>query len=337
MSCRSASARGHFEDRVQAGRDPGDVPPLAAQGGSQAVAAAAVGEPGPADLPVVAAGVDELGQDELVQPRGARGELGRYRVQQPRRDDQPAEPQRRRQALARRAGVDDVIGRERLQRAHRLPVIAELAVVVVLDHHPAPAGRLPAAAGMQGHAQRELMRRGQQRGVRPGRVADHGAAAVHGQRTQSQALGLREVAVGLVAVGLHGQCGRAGRAQRGAGDGQAVREARADHDAARVGGHAPGPRQVARQHRPQLRQPARVRVVQQLAGSGGEHLPGRGQPGAGGEGGQVRDAGTQVVAGRRPPRGGPAGPGAGSAARRSATEVPEPVRAVSHPSATSWL
>ena len=42
---------GKFEDRVQAGRDPGDVPPLAVQGGGQAVAAAAVGEPGAADLP----------------------------------------------------------------------------------------------------------------------------------------------------------------------------------------------------------------------------------------------------------------------------------------------
>ncbi len=57
---------GQFEDRVQAGGDPADVPLLAAQGGRQAVTAAAVGEPGAADLPVVAAGVDELGQEELI-------------------------------------------------------------------------------------------------------------------------------------------------------------------------------------------------------------------------------------------------------------------------------
>ena len=142
------------------------------------------------------------------------------------------------------------------------------------------------------------MRRGEQGRVRPVRVGEHGTAAVDGQRPQAQALGLRDVAVGLVAVGLHGERGRPGRAQRGAGDRQAVREARADHDAARVRGDAPGPGQVAGQCRPQLREPARVRVVQQLAGSGGQHLTGGGQPGAAREGGQVRDARAQVVAGR---------------------------------------
>jgi hypothetical protein len=72
---------GQFEDRVQAGGDPADMASLAAQGGGQPIAATAVGEPGAADLPVVAAGSDELGQDELVQPRGARGQLGRHGVE----------------------------------------------------------------------------------------------------------------------------------------------------------------------------------------------------------------------------------------------------------------
>ncbi len=150
---------------------------------------------------------------------------------------------------------------------------------------------------MEGHPERELMGRGQQRGVRPVGRADHGAAAVDGQRAQAQALPLREVAVGLVAIGLDGERGRSGRAQRGTGDGQAVREARADHDAARLGGHAPGSGQVAGQRRPQLREPARIGVVQKQAGSGGEDLPGRRQPRAAREGGQVRDARTQVITG----------------------------------------
>ena len=49
-----------------------------------------VREPGPAYLPVIAAGADELGQDELVQARGRRrggGELGRHRLHQRGRDD----------------------------------------------------------------------------------------------------------------------------------------------------------------------------------------------------------------------------------------------------------
>jgi len=82
---------GQVQDRVQAGRDPGDVPSLAAQRGRQAVAAAPVGQAGAADLPVVAAGGDEFSQDQLVQARRARGELRGHRVQEPRRDDQPAE------------------------------------------------------------------------------------------------------------------------------------------------------------------------------------------------------------------------------------------------------
>ena len=232
------------------------------------------------------------------RPDGPAVSCARHRVQQPRRDDQPAEPQGRDQALARRAGVDDVIGCERLQRAHRLPVVPELPVVVVLDHHPAPARRVPAALRMQGHAQRELVCRGQQRGIGPVGRADHGAAAVDRQRPQAQALALREVAVGPVAVGLDGERGRAGRAQRGAGDRQAVREARADDDVAGIGGHAPGPGQVPGQHRPQLRESAPIRVVQQRAGRGRQHLAGGRQPRAAREGGQVGDARAQVVAGR---------------------------------------
>ena len=145
--------------------------------------------------------------------------------------------------------------------------------------------------------ERELMGRGQQRRVRPVRGADHGAAAVDGQRPQAQALRLRR---GRGGPGGHRPPRRAWPrrpAQRGAGDGQAVREARADHDAVRIGGHAPGPGQVAGQRRPQPRQPARIRVVEELAGGGGEHLAGSRQPRAAGKGGQVRHTRAQVVAG----------------------------------------
>jgi len=287
---------------VQAGRDAGDVPALAGHGGGQAVAPAAVDEPGAADLPVIAAGIDELGQGELVQARRDRGELRHHRVKQPRRDHEPAEPQDGGQALAGRAGVDDAVGRERLQRAHRLPVIPELPVVVVLDHKPGPACRFPAALRVEGHAQRELVGRGQQRGVRPGGRRDDGAAAVDRQRPQAQALRLRDGAVGLVAVRLHGKRARPGRPQRGAGDREAVREARADHDAVGIGGDAARPRQVARQRRPQLREPAPVGVVQEPAGCGHQHLAGRRQPRAGREHGQVRYSRPQVVARSGRPR-----------------------------------
>ena len=46
---------GKLKDRVQPGGDLADVPAPAVQGGGQAVPAAPVGQPGPPDLPVVAA------------------------------------------------------------------------------------------------------------------------------------------------------------------------------------------------------------------------------------------------------------------------------------------
>ena len=269
----------------------------AGQHGGEAIPATAVGQLGPADLPVVATRGDELGQGELVKPGGSGGKLGRHRVEQARRNHQPAEPQARGQALAGRAGVDDVIGRERLQRADRLPVVAELSVVVVLDHDAAPRGHLPAAARMKGHAQRELVRRGQQRGVSPAGLTDDGAHRVNGHRPQAKALPGDDVTVLLVTVGLHGQGGRAGRTQRAADDGQSVAEPRADHDAPGIGGDAPRPGQVPRQRRPQLWEPARVRVAEEVIGGGRQHLAGRREPGAARERGQVRYPRTQVIAG----------------------------------------
>ena len=290
---------GKFKHRLQAGGDSGDVQALAAHGGGQAVPAAPVGEPGPADLPVVAARGDELGQGQLVERGRAGGKLRGHRVEQTRGDDQPAEPQAGGQALAGRPGVDDMIGRERLQCAHRLPVVAELPVVVVLDHHAAPVGDFPAAPRMERHAQRELVRRGQQRRVGPGGLADDGAHAVNRQRPQAEALPGGDVPVGLVTVGLHREGVRAGRTQRAADAGQPVGEAGADDDVRRIGGHSPRPGQVVSQGRPQLRDPARVGVAEQVIGGGREDLAGCREPGPARERGQVGHPGPQVVAGHR--------------------------------------
>jgi hypothetical protein len=100
----------------------------------------------------------------------------------------------------------------------------------------------------------------------------------------------------LVSVGLHGHGGRAARTQRTADRGQTVAEARADHDVPGIGGDTPRPGQVARQRRPQCREPARVRVAKEMIGSGRQHLAGRPEPGPARERGQVRYPGTQVIA-----------------------------------------
>ena len=62
----------------------------------------------------------------------ARGQLPR----QPGRHQHPAQPHARRQPLARRADVDDLLGRQPLQRADGDAVVAVLGVVVVLDDQP---------------------------------------------------------------------------------------------------------------------------------------------------------------------------------------------------------
>ena len=58
----------------------------------------------------------------------------------------PAEPQRRRERLRRRAEIDDPVRREPLQRADRRAVVAVLGVVVVLDHDARPTRAARAAA-----------------------------------------------------------------------------------------------------------------------------------------------------------------------------------------------
>jgi hypothetical protein len=60
-------------------------------------------------------------------------------VDEPGGDDEPAEPERGRERLARRAGVDDPLGLQPLQRADRRPVVAVLGVIVVFDRDRVPA------------------------------------------------------------------------------------------------------------------------------------------------------------------------------------------------------
>jgi hypothetical protein len=203
-----------FEQRVQAGRDTGDphVRGFAAQRGGQPVPPPAVGEPGPAHVPVVGAGRDELGQGQLVERAGlpvgqllGRGDI----VGQVAGQDEPAEAESRGQALAGRAGVDDVIGREALNRADRLAVVAELAVVVVLDHHaPGVTGPLDypgPAPRRQRHPERELVGRGQQHRAGRADLVHHGAAVVDRQHGQPQAGGRGHGPVAGLPVGLDRQ------------------------------------------------------------------------------------------------------------------------------------
>ncbi len=130
-----ASSSSNSTTRVQPGVDPGD----ASHGREQPVAPPPVGDPHAPHVAVVAAGRDQLGERELVERARpvavrARSEHG---IEELARDDEPAEAHAGREALRRGPRVDDVLRRERLQRTDGAPVVAELAVVVVLDHDSA--------------------------------------------------------------------------------------------------------------------------------------------------------------------------------------------------------
>ncbi len=73
---------------------------------------------------------------ELLSARG-----GEHRVDQVVGHHHPAQPQRLGQALAGRSQVDDPVRAQRLQRADGLAVVAELAVVVVVEDVTAGALR----------------------------------------------------------------------------------------------------------------------------------------------------------------------------------------------------
>ncbi len=174
-------------------------------------------------------------------------------------------------------GVDDVLRVEALERARGLAVVAELAVVVVLDHDGLPLAR-PAherrpPLGGEGRAERELVRGGEERDIRGARR--HGAVLVDRHRHDLAAGRERDRAVEIQARVLHRQ--RATR-QRRQQQREALVEARADDDPVRVGDHAARAAEVGGERRPQLRAPAQVAVAEHAVGRGREALPQRTQP-----------------------------------------------------------
>ena len=208
---------------MQAGGDPGDphAGRVAVQGRDEPVAPAPVGEPRAADVAVVGAALDERGERQLVEHAAlavGRRLRGHHVVDEVRGKDEPPETHAGCQRLARGPGVDDVLGRERLHGAHRLAVVAELAVVVVLDHDaagalgPGDGGGAP-LRGEQ-HAERELVGGRQQRRVGVAQLLDRGAERVHGQRADVQPRGGDDLAVCPVAVRLDGHRPGAAGAQR---------------------------------------------------------------------------------------------------------------------------
>lgn len=107
--------------------------------------------------------------------------------------------------------MDDALGVEVLQGADRLAVVAELAVVVVLQDPaagaPSPVDDGRAPLGMQGHAERELVRGREEHGPRAAaggaQVGRAGAVRVDRERRGAQPGPGQDVPVDVEAVLVH--------------------------------------------------------------------------------------------------------------------------------------
>jgi hypothetical protein len=163
------------EQDVEPGGDSfdGQAGERARERGRQGIAAAAIDKAGVANVAVVLAAADELREGALLERRRADVEqmLDPLRlVDEPLRHDRPGEPERRCECLRGRAEIGDAGVVESLDRSDRFAVVAELGVVVVLDHQritPAcPVEQLAASGAAHDDAGWELVGRGDENGVR---------------------------------------------------------------------------------------------------------------------------------------------------------------------------
>ena len=237
--------------------------------GDERLALARVDAAHPPQVAVVAARLDQPRERELVQGgRAAVGEvlLVRDRVDQRGRADEPAEPQAGRERLADRADHHHAIGREPLQRADRLAVVAELGVVVVLDEDAValarPGDRVAAAGRGEDDAGRGLVRRGEDGRAHVGAgVAQPRAVRVHGHGDGAQPGPLGDRRPVLVARVLEPELRVPGPRERLEDEVQALREAAADDHLRRLDGRAAHAAQVGGDDGAQLRPAGRVAVA----------------------------------------------------------------------------
>ena len=257
---------------MQPGGQAGDASAgqVALDGGHERVASQAVAAARLAQVAVVGTALDHARQCELLQRgRAVVGEVALVRdpLDELRRQQQPSQPQRRGQRLARRPHVDDAFRRQALQRSERRAVVAVLGVVVVLKHEAAAGGplqKLGAARRRHGDAGRRLVsgrdeHRVELAGAGRDRVqlADPGAVGVDRQRAQAGAVRGQDRAVRRQSGVLDGDV----RRTQGAGEqDERLGGAGADDDPLRVGDGAAHAAQVLGQGAAQLGRTARVGI-----------------------------------------------------------------------------
>lgn len=227
-----------------------------------------------AEVAVELAAREEVGEGELLERRRSvvglvlrRGDL----VDESTRDDEPAEAEARGERLARRPGVDDVVGREALERPDGRPVVALLRVVVVLeDQRPAadgPGEERRAPLGRQDGAGRRLVGRRDEDavGVARGERLDHDPGRVDRDRDDLQA-GRGDDPTHLRVGGvLERDAARATRPEDPADEGEPLVEAGARDDPVGVGRRSPDPVEVGGEGIAELGHASPVEVREALA------------------------------------------------------------------------
>ena len=200
------------------------------------------------------------------------------------RHDEPADAQAGPECLARGAEVHHSVRCEALERADGVTVVAELAVVVVLDDPrvaiPRPSDEARAALGAHDRAQRILVSGRDDDGGRGGgsEHLDVDPLVVDRHRRETQAFALQD----RVVEGKAGLLDGDGRRTTSMQQPRQLAETTAcawDHDR-RVGGRhrVACAVQVARNRSSELAQPGGVAVAEQIVGSGRQHLACATQP-----------------------------------------------------------
>ena len=300
-------ALGQFDRHVQAGGDARDdsLGELTRERLHHRVALPAVARTHAAQVPVELASRDEIGECVLLDARCsavADQLVLRDALEQYGGHDEPAQAERGRERLARRARIDHVLGREPLQRPDGSAVVAVLGVVVVLDRHravraqPVHEGQPPLAA--EHDTGRLLMGGSDDHGVRrqPGELVHAEAVRIDADRNRLEAGAGDDCLIVEVAGVLHPDTAGAPGGQGPAHESEPLRVAVGDDHALGVGHDATHPAEIAGQGRAQDVRPARIAVAELGIGHARERRAQRPQPRRPREGREIGPARAEVEA-----------------------------------------
>lgn len=246
-----------------------DVAEVAAQRGHQAIAIVLVVRADAKQVGSVAAAVHEVGERRLLQPGVAaveQGFLGANGVGNMFGDNHVAQPQPGAERFGKSSDVERAIGRQRGQRRKMRALVADIAIIIVLDDvaavSPRPFDHLGAPLRRQRRTRRILMRGSgvEQRRGASRQIIRNQSIPVDGDAGDFAARGFERQSGALIA-------GILDYAERAAGEKEPCRERKPfldsghDHDAAGIGHDTACGRQMIGDRGAQRRQSRRLAIL----------------------------------------------------------------------------